>query len=415
MSVENGPKFAVPPQVAESEPLKGEDQHLQDIEVCIPNNPNWPSLLGYLGSEYYKRGYFKRACAAFGYLFQFDPDKPAIGQSLVRSLIMTGQREKAIDTLCTLVEKSSLTAEQRKWVREKLKELAMGEPTLPPPPQKTKVPANQPKVAEETHQMSGSVMGDLDVKSIISRHGASSEAQSATVEEQLKTVEEQLKQDPKNTMLLDWYAFVLYTNGRINESITTYERLIKEFQPNANRLYYLGSAYLASHRLNDCLTCWKYLEQWYPNSPLVKRTQKKLARVKAALPKVKTKPLDKLETKNLEFTDFTKYKKGDGAGIAEVEALLAKDPDNLSVLDWTAFINYSNGNFKRALELYQKLVEKDPGNLHAYYYVGNIYCRTGRYGEAARQWRVLLERFPDHKLAVKAKPKLEKIEAALDE
>ena len=405
MSKESGPTAEVLNEIAEQEPLRPEDQHLTEIEVCLPNNPNWPSLLGYLGSEYFKLGYYLRSRSAFSFLFEFDPEKSHVGQSLVRSQLQLGQRELAIDTLCTMMEKSNLTSEQRKWVREKLKELARGEQTQKP---QQKSP-EQSNIAEETNQMSGTLMRDLDINTFITLHGKSSD-------EQIVEVEEQLKKDPNNTMLLDWYAFVLYSNGRVSESIPAYERLIKEFQPNANRLYYLGSAYLADQKIREALTCWKYLQQWYPNSPLVKKVEKKLDKVRSALPKsfAQTTSNNNKGIDKLEFTDFTDYAQ-DKTNVAEVEAALQKDPSNLSVVDWTAFINYTNGNFDRALELYQRVVELDPENLHAYYYVGNIYCRTGRYAEAAQHWRILLDRFPEHKLASKAKPKLAKIEAVLDD
>jgi len=399
---------AVPPDVARDEPLKPADTHLHEIEVCVPNNPNWPSLMGYLGSEYFKRGYFRRAHAAFAALFELDGTSVAVGQMLVRTLILLGRRDEAIEVLGQLLEVGTLEDGSRTWIRDKLKTLARGGATTANTAESARVTmtAKAPaSVADEAHGMSGQLMQDLDMGQLVTRYGGSTEGQVATVEEQLA-------RDPDNVMLLDWYAFLLYSTGRYADAAKRYERLIETSKASAPRLYYLGSSYLAQHRMQDALVCWQHLKKWFPDSPLLRRVDAKVAKLQQA---VQAAPATEPAAADpLEFTDFTKYARSDGSGIAEVESLLGQDPDNVAVLDWAAFLNYSNGQFDRALVLYKNLIEKDPENLQAYYYVGNIFCRTGRYPEAARHWRILLERFPDHKLARRAKPRLQKIERVLD-
>ncbi|HNV72226.1 MAG TPA: hypothetical protein PKO06_21135, partial [Candidatus Ozemobacteraceae bacterium] len=48
------------------------------------------------------------------------------------------------------------------------------------------------------------------------------------------------------------------------------------------------------------------------------------------------------EMKKEEQELLTKYTAGTGEGIAEVEKLLVSDPNNVDLLDWLAFMYYSN-------------------------------------------------------------------------
>ena len=52
---------------------------------------------------------------------------------------------------------------------------------------------------------------------------------------------------------------------------------------------------------------------------------------------------------------LTKYTSGSGEGIPEVEKLLEGDPNNVDLLDWLAFMYYSNDNIDKAIETYTRL------------------------------------------------------------
>ena len=100
-------------------------------------------------------------------------------------------------------------------------------------------------------------------------------------------------------------------------------------------------------------------------------------------------------------------------GADEIEALLAADPDNLQLLDWAAFMNYTAGCYDKALMHYKRCLELDPRNPQTYYYIGSTLARLERYKEAEPYWLRLVQHFPDHKVTAKTRPKLEKIQKLL--
>lgn len=110
---------------------------------------------------------------------------------------------------------------------------------------------------------------------------------------------------------------------------------------------------------------------------------------------------------------LTQYTTGDGKGVEEMERMLAKDPDNLQLLDWLAFMYYSNNETEKAISTYSRIIAIDPGNAGQHYYLANSYYKAKRIDEALRHWRKVCEIKPDGKLARKASSRIQKVEAAL--
>jgi len=105
---------------------------------------------------------------------------------------------------------------------------------------------------------------------------------------------------------------------------------------------------------------------------------------------------------------LTQYKAGNGQGISEVAAMLEQDPNNLELLDWLAFMYYSNNMLDDALATYNKALTLDPGNVNQLYYLGSTYFKMGDKDKAVECWCKVIELKPDSKIASKAKTKIEK-------
>ncbi len=101
---------------------------------------------------------------------------------------------------------------------------------------------------------------------------------------------------------------------------------------------------------------------------------------------------------------ITNYAKAsDAAELEKMEALLAKDPDSVPLLEWIAFMYYTSDSTKRAVELYTKLVNLDGKNETHHYYLANLHLKTGEKTKAIEHWKKVIELNPVSKFADKAK------------
>lgn len=110
---------------------------------------------------------------------------------------------------------------------------------------------------------------------------------------------------------------------------------------------------------------------------------------------------------------LTQYTSGDGAGAAEMEKMLAKDPNNLQLLDWLAFMYYSNNETEKAIDTYSRIIKLDPSNPGQHYYLANSFYKANRIDEALHHWKKVIELKPEGKYARKATDRIKKVEAAL--
>lgn len=110
---------------------------------------------------------------------------------------------------------------------------------------------------------------------------------------------------------------------------------------------------------------------------------------------------------------LTQYTSGDGQGVEEMERMLEKDPENLQLLDWLAFMYYSNNETEKAIDTYCRIIALDASNAAQHYYLANSFYKANRIEEALGSWRKVCELKPDGKLARKAQKRIEKVEAAL--
>ncbi|MGM0599641.1 MAG: tetratricopeptide repeat protein [Candidatus Rifleibacteriota bacterium] len=104
---------------------------------------------------------------------------------------------------------------------------------------------------------------------------------------------------------------------------------------------------------------------------------------------------------------LTKYTAGTGEGINEVEKLLEGDPNNVDLLDWLAFMYYSNNNIDKAVETYKRALAIKPDNENQHYYLANSYFKKGMNAEAKKEWNEVIRLKPNSKIAKNAQERID--------
>ena len=107
----------------------------------------------------------------------------------------------------------------------------------------------------------------------------------------------------------------------------------------------------------------------------------------------------------------TQYQEGTGEGIEEIEARLKEDPNNEDLLDWLAFMYYSNGKLEKAIETYQRAINLNYENEHQHYYLGNAFYKLGKNDRAVEEWEVVVQLKPESKLAQNAQERIGKVKS----
>ncbi len=104
---------------------------------------------------------------------------------------------------------------------------------------------------------------------------------------------------------------------------------------------------------------------------------------------------------------LTKYTAGTGEGINEVEKLLEGDPNNVDLLDWLAFMYYSNNNIDKAIETYRRALSIKPDNENQHYYLANSYFKKSMTAEAKKEWNEVIRLKPNSKIAKNAQERID--------
>ncbi len=111
-----------------------------------------------------------------------------------------------------------------------------------------------------------------------------------------------------------------------------------------------------------------------------------------------------MKEKNDEI--LTKYTSGSGEGIPEVEKLLEGDPNNVDLLDWLAFMYYSNNNIDKAIETYKRALSIKSDNENQHYYLANSYYKKGMMNDARKEWSEVIRLNPNSKIAKNAQERI---------
>ena len=104
---------------------------------------------------------------------------------------------------------------------------------------------------------------------------------------------------------------------------------------------------------------------------------------------------------------LTKYTSGSGEGIPEVEKLLEGDPNNVDLLDWLAFMYYSNDNIDKAIETYKRALSLKSDNENQHYYLANSYYKKGMMSDAKKEWSEVIRLNPSSKIAKNAQERID--------
>lgn len=104
---------------------------------------------------------------------------------------------------------------------------------------------------------------------------------------------------------------------------------------------------------------------------------------------------------------LTKYTAGTGEGINEVEKLLEGDPNNVDLLDWLAFMYYSNNNIDKAIETYKRALSIKSDNENQHYYLANSYFKKSMMAEAKKSWSEVIRIKPNSKIAKNAQERID--------
>ncbi len=105
--------------------------------------------------------------------------------------------------------------------------------------------------------------------SLISRHSRHSE-------ESLESTRRLLETDPANRELRDWYAFMLYCNGRYREALEHYERLERENPEVLEYHYYCANCLYALGRIDDAVLRWQMCAKSAGRSMYGRKAREKL-------------------------------------------------------------------------------------------------------------------------------------------
>jgi len=110
---------------------------------------------------------------------------------------------------------------------------------------------------------------------------------------------------------------------------------------------------------------------------------------------------------------FQTGERAGGGSIEEIQRKLAENPDDVELLDWLAYMHYSNDQLAECVEVYKRLIGIDPTKTSAYYYLGNAYFKLDDMKSAFRLWNHLIEHHPTDKFRKKAESRMEKVKALL--
>lgn len=96
------------------------------------------------------------------------------------------------------------------------------------------------------------------------------------------------------------------------------------------------------------------------------------------------------------------------AGLAELEARLRSDPEDIEALVQLGALRFDNGEFEKAEEHWLTAIEIDPDTVEAHYNLGFAYsaAEPARMAEAAEAWAQVIELAPDTDIARNAQQHL---------
>lgn len=103
---------------------------------------------------------------------------------------------------------------------------------------------------------------------------------------------------------------------------------------------------------------------------------------------------------------ITDYRKEPLDQVAEVRRMLEADPQNPELMDWLAFVYYSNQMWDQAVQLYEKLITAGYRPATQRLYMGNALYKKGLKVLAINEWRKAIELDDDGSVTKKAQDRI---------
>lgn len=104
---------------------------------------------------------------------------------------------------------------------------------------------------------------------------------------------------------------------------------------------------------------------------------------------------------------ITDYRKEPMDSVNEVRKMLEADPENPDLLDWMAFVYYTNDMWDSAISIYRKLLQQGFRPASQRLYLGNSLYKKGLLTAAIAEWEQAATMDPDGTVGKKARARLE--------
>ncbi len=105
-------------------------------------------------------------------------------------------------------------------------------------------------------------------------------------EKDIEAVREMLRDAPDDLHLLDWYGFLCYSTGKLDEAEKTYRRIVEELgSTRSEHHFYLGNVLFKKKDLKGAVQAWKKAMSLAPGSKVAEKCKMRLQAVLALLKK----------------------------------------------------------------------------------------------------------------------------------
>jgi tetratricopeptide (TPR) repeat protein len=251
----------------------------------------------------------------------------------------------------------------------------------------------------------------------------------------LAEMEAKLAEDPNNLEALEWMAYMQFKQGEVNQAIHTYLKLINIIPAKPDYRFYLAQSYQKAGYLAEAQQTYEQILLLAPPPAMEAQVRTRLEGVSEGASAEGQVEIEVFGTEEMpsasraevggaedigtggdqgEISEvLTQYTAGDGSGTEELEEKLSRDPGNVQLLDWLAFMYYSNNDIEKARDAYQRLIDLDGENQSAYYYLGNTHFKLDHVSEAFGCWEELLFLFPKGRFARKTRRRLKEVKSRL--
>ena len=99
----------------------------------------------------------------------------------------------------------------------------------------------------------------------------------------LEDVKRMLEDSPDDVNLIDWYAFLCYSHGKLDESIALYEKLLNKGSKKPEHHFYLANAKYKTGNIRQAIEHWRVVVKKAPKKKLGKKSALRIKNAVAEL------------------------------------------------------------------------------------------------------------------------------------